>query len=250
MKYPIIAAAILLSILLNTTNVAVAGEAIEIAIPGQFHDADEVKSGDGWWGLYREGTFVQFKMEPISITMAAVYSRDQRRTEAPSDVEIAISPRLRQPEVILRGIEGLRAGPVKALYWNYGRGEFLNPGEGIAFTDEHQDFEVHYSVRAVGTTEEPADKAKIRSRNYGWVLERKSNVGSRRQTLLSITELGVDSFPQILWVGDLDRDGLPDLIVDERPSEFKLHIVLYLSSKAGAGELVGRVAEWGAQEGC
>ncbi len=52
--------------------------------------------------------------------------------------------------------------------------------------------------------------------------------------------------PHVVWVGDLDRDGKPDLLVDEDMNESAGHLVLYLSSAARAGEIAHRVAEyWG-----
>ena len=46
------------------------------------------------------------------------------------------------------------------------------------------------------------------------------------------------------WAGDLDQDGKPDLIMTLAQKYSSLPNVPFLSSKAGAGELVKQVAEY------
>jgi hypothetical protein len=48
--------------------------------------------------------------------------------------------------------------------------------------------------------------------------------------------------PSLLWMGDLDRDGRPDLVLEDSMSEIEAHYVLYLSSAALVHELVHPVA--------
>lgn len=47
-----------------------------------------------------------------------------------------------------------------------------------------------------------------------------------------------------MWAGDLERDGKVDVLVDVREHESNRHYILYLSSAAKEGELVGKAAEW------
>jgi hypothetical protein len=47
-----------------------------------------------------------------------------------------------------------------------------------------------------------------------------------------------DTFVQILWIGDLDEDGKPDFILDVSPHYEYKRVMLFLSSKAGNGEIV------------
>ena len=46
------------------------------------------------------------------------------------------------------------------------------------------------------------------------------------------------------WAGDLDQDGKPDLIMTLTQKYSSLPTILFLSSKASAGDLVGRAAEY------
>lgn len=65
--------------------------------------------------------------------------------------------------------------------------------------------------------------------------------GERNQVLFD--SLGVDE-PQIsvFWAGDLDRDGKLDLVMNLSPKYSAWHVKLWLSTKAGKGELVGLAA--------
>jgi len=55
---------------------------------------------------------------------------------------------------------------------------------------------------------------------------------------------GVALVPRVEWVGDLDRDGRPDILIDDNMGELGGHWVLYLSSSARQGELVHAVASF------
>lgn len=58
------------------------------------------------------------------------------------------------------------------------------------------------------------------------------------------TDWGLRPMPHVTWAGDLDRDGKPDLLVQDDMSELAGHWVLYLSSAARGRQLVRRVAEY------
>ena len=48
---------------------------------------------------------------------------------------------------------------------------------------------------------------------------------------------------EILWIGDLDADGMPDMIIDMSPKYSYSNPTLFLSSKADEGNLLKLVAE-------
>jgi hypothetical protein len=52
--------------------------------------------------------------------------------------------------------------------------------------------------------------------------------------------LGIDAAPALLWTGDIDRDGRLDLLLDLSDRYDLGATSLFLSTAAGAGELVGR----------
>ncbi|MCC7249334.1 MAG: hypothetical protein IT473_11995 [Lysobacter sp.] len=81
------------------------------------------------------------------------------------------------------------------------------------------------------------------------------SIGGTRQTLLEMEAtrsaggalgswtLGHDAAPRVLFAGDLDRDGGLDLIFDTSDHYNLMLPTLFLSSAAGAGQLLRRVSE-------
>ncbi len=51
-----------------------------------------------------------------------------------------------------------------------------------------------------------------------------------------------DSIYVLLWAGDIDRDGIPDLLIDTSNHYNISTIALFLSSKADKGKLYKKVA--------
>ncbi|MHB0972566.1 MAG: hypothetical protein ACYC7A_18020 [Thermoanaerobaculia bacterium] len=86
-----------------------------------------------------------------------------------------------------------------------------------------------YTIRAVGFDETAKQQRIILSD------------GEREQVLFDaqfVDEPPIDVF----WAGDLDRDGKLDLVTNLSPKYSVWHVKLWLSSKAGEGELVGLAA--------
>jgi len=66
--------------------------------------------------------------------------------------------------------------------------------------------------------------------------------GPVKQELFSIPKDGNDPHITVLWVGDLDGDGKPDLYLDSSWHYNVSHKVLWLSSLAKPGQIVGQAA--------
>lgn len=59
-----------------------------------------------------------------------------------------------------------------------------------------------------------------------------------------------DTFVEILFIGDIDRDGKPDFIFGANRDYEEERVILYLSSEAGAGKVIKKVAEIAVQFDC
>ena len=59
-----------------------------------------------------------------------------------------------------------------------------------------------------------------------------------------------DTFVEILFIGDIDRDGKPDFIFGANRDYEEERVILYLSSEAGVGKVIKKVAEIAVQFDC
>lgn len=226
---------------------AFADEGIEIAIPGQYLGADGIDSGDGWWGIYVDGNKCILKATTVSVSKTL--NRFQKPGEEPTDVLIS-TPDPEMPLVIVRGSKPFRAGSLKASTWPKDGLSFLYPGEQRNVTISATAADAPYHVCALGLAQLPAGDSSIQFKNYDLWLTKGGSKDGQRQALVSNAEFDVFGTPYIIWTGDLDQDGRPDLIINKSFSEFQFRLVLFLSSKAGEGELVGLAAEWKARIDC
>lgn len=78
-------------------------------------------------------------------------------------------------------------------------------------------------------------------RNYGWKVSGFKR-GKRLEQTLAEDEQFNESIYTLLWAGDLDRDGIPDLLIDVSNHYNVSSIALFLSSMADRGKLYKKVA--------
>jgi hypothetical protein len=129
--------------------------------------------------------------------------------------------------LLLRGFSSIKAGPVVTAFHG---NRFLFPGEFLSLSlgSENQ-----WLLEAFGTAR-PAPPSDPRITNYQVQLTK----GSRAATVFSLTAVDNDRPPEILWVGDLDSDGVPDIFADVT-NHYNLHrFILYLSSPQRGGQLL------------
>jgi hypothetical protein len=133
---------------------------------------------------------------------------------------------------LIRGVAALRPGLVTALF---SEPRYVAPGQTLQLG--HND---GWAFFGEGTVK-PATNAgedETRTTDYRLIL-RDAN---RQAIVFSLAAVDNDGPPEILWVGRLDADDIPDILADVR-SHYAGHIYkLFLSSAAGPGLLVAEVA--------
>jgi hypothetical protein len=115
------------------------------------------------------------------------------------------------------------------------------PGEELAFTFGDKAYKLRGEGVVSGTAMIYTDNGQERwdkVENYKLYL---SENGGSEQLVAAILSFN-DQFVTIRWIGDMDGDRKPDLLLDVSRHYEEEVVVLYLSSKAADGELVGAAA--------
>ncbi|HEY6785024.1 MAG TPA: hypothetical protein VI159_08725, partial [Gemmatimonadales bacterium] len=140
--------------------------------------------------------------------------------------------RREHPLLLVRGVKDLRTGPINAASVGHVK---IMPGHSTPFSFGGG----RYSFVAVGTAGADVREYELRLAD----LDRGTSQsivafhGSKDMNPMAWP-------PEIIWVGDIDRDGKPDLFADLKMFETPGKWVLYLSSAAGRGELVRKAVEF------
>ena len=226
---------------------APAEDGVHLALSGLHLAADPVRGGGDWWGIFPEGE--GYTLQPVRVRVEAVINPladgDTRKTATlitvPGDI---------QDIPLLRGLMSAAAGPLKSLKpaknWRY-----VAPGDSIMLPWNGKPKEI-LSISAEGR-EERQDHPRFGSIDgvdYKLRLNRRTGEQTTTQVIASLPILRDLSGPELLWAGDLDRDGKLDLLYDLRSFYTRHELTLFLSSAAKEGELVGVVARWNARGGC
>jgi hypothetical protein len=167
-----------------------------------------VVAGGGWIGLVesRDG----FEWRRFQVVLKA-----GRVALGPTDVE--------EPLFLLRGLPGLASKPVRTCFDRSETGSLYEQNP-ILLTCEARAYRVEVT------------NANRKIAGTGASLLQFSH-GGKTQTLYRWEKGLTDQRAEVVWAGDLDGDDRVDLVVDHG------RLTLYLSSWAGAGQLVGRVAQ-------
>jgi hypothetical protein len=134
-----------------------------------------------------------------------------------SEKSIEVKPR--EPRMILRDIPGVTAGPVREATYD---------GYSI-------DVKQPFTIRFRGEKFELRRDAKNRVTLHH---------GKQTQELFAKPEFVDEEHFEVIWAGDLDRDGKLDLITVLSPKYSWYPYDVWLSSKAAHGEIVHRVARY------
>ncbi|MCP2045179.1 hypothetical protein [Pontibacter sp. HSC-36F09] len=100
-----------------------------------------------------------------------------------------------------------------------------------------------YTLSASGDSIQQEGSESYSVQNYKWTVSGTKN-GRRISQELASDENFESAIYVLLWVGDLDRDGIPDLLADLSNHFNATKVTLFLSSLADKGKLYKQVADF------
>jgi hypothetical protein len=124
----------------------------------------------------------------------------------------------------------------KAVFPRDDARQYLKPGE-------HLDLSLgaaKYRLAARGRYDPTRPEYDMLLLDYRMTLTRLSD--GRQQTIEAPARFAEDGVPTLIWAGDLDHDGALDLYMDLTNHYNVTEYTLFLSSSAGPGRLVHKVA--------
>jgi len=227
--------------------VASAEDGVHLALSGLHNAADPVRGGGDWWGIFPEGEGYTF--QPVRVRVKAVVDPladgDTRKTATQITV-----PGKTEDIPLIRGLMSSVAGPLKSLKpeknWGY-----IAPGNSITLPWVGAPKEI-LSISAEGREERKNHPrfGSIDGVDYKLRLNRRVEKETTTQIIASLPVLRALEGPELVWAGDLDRDGKLDLLYNLSSFYIDTELALFLSSAAKEGELVGLVARWNAVGWC
>jgi hypothetical protein len=223
--------------LLTTAHLTFADDTVTILRAGLWHgDEVTVESGPDWWGIFPEGDGFTLQQSPVTITAEFDAIIDEEGQATGKMVKV---PQEAEPVLLLHGIKGLKEGRLSTTKRRIPE-NMVDPGQSIDLDLIGDESHVSTRLEITGSMIGQSDRLP---EDFEFTLVRISGSGTERQSLAKLPGIS-DGQPRLVWVGDLDHDQKIDLLIDATDNYNVTHLILYLSSAAKEGELVGKVAEW------
>jgi len=228
-------------VLVAAAPFTVAEEAVQILTAGLHHgDEVTVEASPDWWGIFPEGDGFTLQSAPVTITIVEDGLVDDVGQATGKLVKV---PQEAEPVLLMRGMPNAREGRLDTVPLKKGD-TFLLPSQSLRLSLGKDKRESDVQLLAVGKAVEQTHAASALIHEYRFLLYQGDEPDVQIQELAKVEPFAMDGTPHIIWAGDIDRDGKIDLLLDTTFHYNVSRLVLYLSSAAKEGELVGKVAEW------
>lgn len=212
-------------------SLGVSDSSVRLLLTGQFHgDEISAESGETWYGLFADGDGFKLVATRIEVAIVEDAIMDAEGEKTGKEVSLEFEG---EPLFLVRGSEDFQAGPVKTAF----RGaKFLYPGQSEVMTLAPSKY---FRLSAFGEALDGLYEAELKDYTLKFVQGQ-----GEKQTIVRYEQLySLDGRPELLWAGDLDRDGKLDLFFNLTDHYNVMGYTLFLSSKSGEGEYLRKVAE-------
>ncbi|MBX3176088.1 MAG: hypothetical protein KF886_01885 [Candidatus Hydrogenedentes bacterium] len=216
----------------------------QIAVAGLYEWKEQIRPGGDWWGIFPDGNG---------------YTLQPTRVRAISDPDMVIPPekpprQIRVPDgnngvIVFRGLMSAAAGPLNVVDLPPYPAP-LQPGKSVVLMlrSGPEKAAIRITAEPDPAPPHPSGGTQRAAAGYQLVLQRGGEK-PLKQVLYTRSQIKGEG-PRLRWAGDLDRDGYVDLIYNFGEHHTETKLMLFLSSAAKEGEIVGLVAQWTGTCGC
>lgn len=209
------------------------GAPVKILIEGRFHKHEVWQGVENkqWMALVMEDSV--FRLRPTTIQVQPFFDpvNDKgRQVMSGREVRGTIPNTL----LFITGMDRLKEGVVDTVSYP---GQVIMPNTAIDLKFKGRT----YTLAASGDSIQDESSESYALKNYSWKISGTKG-GKKISQELASNENFESAIYVLLWAGDLDRDGIPDLLVDLSNHYNASEVTLFMSSLADKGKLYKKIA--------
>jgi len=198
---------------------------VGLLVPGgDLGDAAPPTGAESWYGLYHAATG-GFELRRATLRLGKI-------THCGATVPGLIATDPPGAFIVVSGLGAVREGPAATAFFGH---RFLRPGESLEVRLRDA-APARLSARADSVVQADDGPQFLR---YALGL---APAGPGAADVFYRASFGGDVLPEVVWVGDLDQDGRPDVLVRVPAAGYSTELRLFLSSFAPAPAQVKLVA--------
>lgn len=201
---------------------------VKILLAGSFHKREVWQSAEQkkWMALtFEKG---EYRLVPANISVQPVFDPIADQDSLHISGRAVTSDR-ENTILLITGLQGHKAGVIDTVAFTE---DIILPDKRLPLKFKNKTYE----LTAFGDSATAEGAGQPALQNYGWKITGSKNNRKLTQVLAEDAEFE-SAIYVLLWAGDLDNDGIPDLLADLSNHYSKSKITIFLSRNAPKGKL-------------